>query len=203
MPFAGGDAQPAALPGGGPEHSRGRRAARHRRSEPGRASGAPQHHGRARRPLHQSAQPAAPDARDRILLPGRSARRDRDRGHGDPQHLAGLHPGAPLQQSRRRPAPHGAEQGHGATARRRDRAARRGAPPRRPDRSAGAGRHRALVGRRHDPGRLRLISAKDLFVNQSSLTGEAMPVEKTAAAHAGTAETPFDLPNICFMGTRS
>jgi P-type Mg2+ transporter len=51
------------------------------------------------------------------------------------------------------------------------------------------------------PADMRLISAKDLFVNQSSLTGEAMPLEKTAAAHAGTAETPFDLPNICFMGS--
>ena len=51
------------------------------------------------------------------------------------------------------------------------------------------------------PADLRLISAKDLFVNQSTLTGEAMPIEKVAAAHAGTAETPFDLPNICFMGS--
>jgi P-type Mg2+ transporter len=51
------------------------------------------------------------------------------------------------------------------------------------------------------PADLRLISAKDLFLNQSTLTGEAMPLEKVAAAHAGTAETPFDLPNICFMGS--
>jgi Mg2+-importing ATPase len=51
------------------------------------------------------------------------------------------------------------------------------------------------------PADLRLISAKDLFVNQSTLTGEAMPIEKVAAAHPGTAETPFDLPNICFMGS--
>ncbi len=51
------------------------------------------------------------------------------------------------------------------------------------------------------PADLRLISAKDLFVNQSALTGEAMPLEKVARAHAGTAETPFDLPNICFMGS--
>jgi len=51
------------------------------------------------------------------------------------------------------------------------------------------------------PADLRLISAKDLFVNQSTLTGEAMPLEKVAAAHVGTAETPFDLPNICFMGS--
>ena len=51
------------------------------------------------------------------------------------------------------------------------------------------------------PADLRLISAKDLFINQSTLTGEAMPLEKVAAAHAGLADTPFDLPNICFMGS--
>ncbi|MGA2127023.1 MAG: magnesium-translocating P-type ATPase, partial [Xanthobacteraceae bacterium] len=51
------------------------------------------------------------------------------------------------------------------------------------------------------PADLRLISARDLFVNQSTLTGEAMPLEKAAAAHAGLADTPFDLPNICFMGS--
>jgi P-type Mg2+ transporter len=51
------------------------------------------------------------------------------------------------------------------------------------------------------PADLRLVSAKDLFINQSTLTGEAMPLEKVAAAHVGTAETPFDLPNICFMGS--
>ena len=51
------------------------------------------------------------------------------------------------------------------------------------------------------PADLRLISAKDLFINQSTLTGEAMPLEKVAAGHVGTAETPFDLPNICFMGS--
>ena len=51
------------------------------------------------------------------------------------------------------------------------------------------------------PADVRLISAKDLFINQSALTGEAMPLEKVAAAHIGAAETPFDLPNICFMGS--
>jgi Mg2+-importing ATPase len=51
------------------------------------------------------------------------------------------------------------------------------------------------------PADLRLITARDLFLNQSTLTGEAMPLEKVAAAHAGAAETPFDLPNICFMGS--
>ncbi len=51
------------------------------------------------------------------------------------------------------------------------------------------------------PADLRLITAKDLFLNQSTLTGEAMPLEKVAAAHVEAAETPFDLPNICFMGS--
>ncbi len=56
------------------------------------------------------------------------------------------------------------------------------------------------------PADLRLISAKDLFVNQSTLTGEAMPIEKAASAHARSALSepttdPFDLPNICFMGS--
>ena len=51
------------------------------------------------------------------------------------------------------------------------------------------------------PADLRLISAKDLFLNQSTLTGEAMPLEKVDGAHVGTEDTPFDLPNICFMGS--
>ncbi len=51
------------------------------------------------------------------------------------------------------------------------------------------------------PADVRLISANDLFINQSTLTGEAMPLEKNAEPHVGNAETPFDLPNICFMGS--
>jgi Mg2+-importing ATPase len=51
------------------------------------------------------------------------------------------------------------------------------------------------------PADLRLISAKDLFVNQSTLTGEAMPLEKVAHAYSSVPETHFDLPNICFMGS--
>ncbi len=50
------------------------------------------------------------------------------------------------------------------------------------------------------PGDLRLIEAKDLFINQAALTGEAMPAEKFAQASPDAHETPFDLPNICFMG---
>ncbi len=50
------------------------------------------------------------------------------------------------------------------------------------------------------PADLRLIEAKDLFINQAALTGEAMPMEKFAHAVAHAGENPFDLPNICFMG---
>ena len=50
------------------------------------------------------------------------------------------------------------------------------------------------------PAELRLLDAKDLFINQSTLTGEAMPAEKYAHATDHDCEDPFDLPNICFMG---
>jgi len=50
------------------------------------------------------------------------------------------------------------------------------------------------------PAELRLLEAKDLFINQSTLTGEAMPAEKYAQATDHDCEDPFDLPNICFMG---
>jgi Mg2+-importing ATPase len=49
------------------------------------------------------------------------------------------------------------------------------------------------------PADLRLLTTNDLFVNQSSLTGEAMPVEKMASS--GNANSVFELPNICFMGS--
>jgi len=51
------------------------------------------------------------------------------------------------------------------------------------------------------PADLRLISAKNLFVNQSALTGESMPVEKSALPVADDTGAPFDLANICFTGT--
>jgi Mg2+-importing ATPase len=50
------------------------------------------------------------------------------------------------------------------------------------------------------PADLRLLSAKDLFIDQSALTGEAMPFEKSAQPCEMTATDPFDLPNLCFMG---
>ncbi|HZP78879.1 MAG TPA: magnesium-translocating P-type ATPase [Pseudolabrys sp.] len=50
------------------------------------------------------------------------------------------------------------------------------------------------------PADLRLIEAKDLFVNQSALTGEAMPAEKFAHACETHYDDPLDLSNMCFMG---
>ncbi len=51
------------------------------------------------------------------------------------------------------------------------------------------------------PADVRLLNAKDLFVNQSSLTGEALPVEKFPTAETGSRKDPLHLGNICFMGT--
>ena len=51
------------------------------------------------------------------------------------------------------------------------------------------------------PADVRLLSAKDLFVNQSALTGEAMPLEKHAQPGAGDPQSTSDMPNICFMGS--
>ena len=51
------------------------------------------------------------------------------------------------------------------------------------------------------PADLRLIAAKDLFVNQASVTGEALPVEKHAQPTVSRAASIGDLANICLMGT--
>lgn len=61
------------------------------------------------------------------------------------------------------------------------------------------------------PGDVRLLESRDLFVNQSSLTGEAMPVEKYAqpikreaapvTKHRASFIGLFDAPELCFMGS--
>ncbi|HLO33595.1 MAG TPA: magnesium-translocating P-type ATPase [Anaerolineales bacterium] len=51
------------------------------------------------------------------------------------------------------------------------------------------------------PADVRILSAKDLFLNQSALTGESLPVEKNPAPVSGEIENPLDLPNTCFLGS--
>ncbi|MCL2695353.1 MAG: magnesium-translocating P-type ATPase, partial [Clostridiales bacterium] len=51
------------------------------------------------------------------------------------------------------------------------------------------------------PADVRILQAKDLFVSQSSLTGESEPVEKFGHEIAGKAKNPLDLNNLAFMGS--
>ena len=51
------------------------------------------------------------------------------------------------------------------------------------------------------PADVRVLSAKDLFLNQSTLTGESLPVEKKADTVSTDILNPLDLPNICFLGS--
>ena len=51
------------------------------------------------------------------------------------------------------------------------------------------------------PADLRILSAKDLFVNEAALTGEAMPKEKFPGAASSDIKSALEMPNICFMGT--
>jgi Mg2+-importing ATPase len=75
----------------------------------------------------------------------------------------------------------------------------------------------ALVAGDVVPADLRLLSSKDLYLNQASLTGESLPVEKVALATWGSAQAeggveagpdpaaapvPLpDVPTLCLMGT--
>lgn len=52
------------------------------------------------------------------------------------------------------------------------------------------------------PADCRILKSKDLFISESILTGEALPVEKNAFAIKNAKEqNPLTLRNICFMGT--
>jgi Mg2+-importing ATPase len=48
---------------------------------------------------------------------------------------------------------------------------------------------------------VRILAARDLFVNQAALTGESMPVEKFARVASETVRSALDLDNVAFMGT--
>ena len=49
------------------------------------------------------------------------------------------------------------------------------------------------------PADLRLIETKDLFINQSSFSGESLPIEKTTEYNE--TEDIFEIKNICYMGS--
>lgn len=51
------------------------------------------------------------------------------------------------------------------------------------------------------PADVRVLNAKDLFLNQAALTGESMPVEKKAAPATPDVKNPLELPDICFLGS--
>jgi len=51
------------------------------------------------------------------------------------------------------------------------------------------------------PADVRLLESKDLFANQSLLTGEALAVEKHANVIQKGIDNIFDLQNLCLMGT--
>jgi len=49
------------------------------------------------------------------------------------------------------------------------------------------------------PADVRIIHSKDLYISQSALTGESMPVEKSDVAT--DTNNVLDIKNLCFMGT--
>lgn len=51
------------------------------------------------------------------------------------------------------------------------------------------------------PADVRLIATKDLFLSQSTLTGESLPSEKHAELPDDKEKNPLELVNLCFMGT--
>lgn len=51
------------------------------------------------------------------------------------------------------------------------------------------------------PADVRILSCKDLFVIQSSLTGESLPIEKTEAPSNGNTRSPLEFTNLAFLGT--
>lgn len=51
------------------------------------------------------------------------------------------------------------------------------------------------------PADVRIISCKDLFINQSTLTGESFPVEKFPEAKSKNGKSDTELDNIAFMGS--
>ncbi|MFH2068580.1 MAG: magnesium-translocating P-type ATPase [Candidatus Omnitrophota bacterium] len=51
------------------------------------------------------------------------------------------------------------------------------------------------------PADMRIISGKDLFINQASLTGESFPIEKVPTPVQPAGNTTSEFSNIAFMGS--
>lgn len=51
------------------------------------------------------------------------------------------------------------------------------------------------------PADLRILVAKDLFINQVALTGEALPVEKRGLKLDTLPANPLEIENLCFLGS--
>jgi Mg2+-importing ATPase len=51
------------------------------------------------------------------------------------------------------------------------------------------------------PADIRLLESKDLYIDEATLTGEALPAEKHSEQITTEAKTPLELNNICFLGT--
>ncbi len=51
------------------------------------------------------------------------------------------------------------------------------------------------------PADIRIVTSKDLFVIQGSLTGESLPVEKFDTRETRDNISPIELSNVCYLGT--
>ncbi len=51
------------------------------------------------------------------------------------------------------------------------------------------------------PADIRVLISKDLFVSQSAMTGESLPVEKSAATEDTQVSDLMSIKNVCFMGS--
>jgi Mg2+-importing ATPase len=51
------------------------------------------------------------------------------------------------------------------------------------------------------PADARVLSAKDLFLNQAALTGESLPVERKAAPACADVQNPLEASSLCFLGS--
>ncbi|MGB8212163.1 MAG: magnesium-translocating P-type ATPase [Anaerolineales bacterium] len=51
------------------------------------------------------------------------------------------------------------------------------------------------------PADVRVLTARDLFINQAALTGESLPVEKTVPVVSEAIQNPLEMTNICFLGS--